>query len=116
MQQVFQQAYVQPAMQTFQRETIPSIMQAFGDVNAGSSSALNQALAQSAADLSTSLGSQYGQLYGQNVQNQLAALKMFQPMLAQQTFSPQFNQQAGILPGIIEAAGKIGAGYYGGRK
>ncbi len=110
MEAMFQKSYVQPAMQTFEQQVVPGIQQRFADVGAGSSSALNQALAQSASDLSTSLGSQFGQMAQGQQQMQLQALSQFLPMLTGQTFSPQFQQQQGILGPLIGAGGQIGAG------
>ena len=109
-QDVFQQSFVDPAMQALQTQIAPAIQQRFADANAGSSSALNQALAQSATDLSTSIGSQYGQfLQGQQGQ-QLGALGQFLPLLGQQTFSPLIQERQGILGPLIQAGGSIGAG------
>ncbi len=110
MDEVFQKAYVDPAMQTFEQQMIPAIQQRFTDANAGSSSALNQALAQSAGDLSTALGSQYGQFFQNQQQQQLQAINQFLPLLTGQTFSPLIQQQSGILGPLIGAAGQIGAG------
>jgi len=110
MDEVFQKAYVDPAMQTFEQQMIPAIQQRFTDSNAGSSSALNQALAQSAGDLSTALGSQYGQFFQNQQQQQLQAINQFLPLLTGQTFSPLIQQQSGILGPLIGAAGQIGAG------
>ena len=79
-------------------------------MNAGSSSALNNALAQSAADLSTSIGSQFGQFMQGQQQNQLGALSQFLPLMLNQTFSPLISKQEGLAGPIIEALGRIGAG------
>jgi len=110
-QDVFQQTYVDPAMQAMQQQIIPGIQQRFTDANAGSSSALNQALAQSASDLSTSLGSQFGQFMQGQQQNQLNAMGMFGNMMGQQTFSPLVQQRPGILPGLLNAGSQVGAAY-----
>lgn len=111
MQDVFQQAYVDPAMMAFEQQMVPAIQQRFTDANAASSSALNQALAQSAGDLSTALGSQYGQFFQNQQQQQLQALGQFLPLMTGQTFSPLIQQQSGILGPLIGAAGQVGAGY-----
>ena len=109
-QDVFQKAYVDPAMQTFNQQVLPAVQQRFVDANAGSSSALNQALAQSASDLTTALGSQYGNFY-QNQQNRgNDILKMLMQMGGQQTFQPVVSQSGGILGPTIGAAGTVGAG------
>lgn len=49
------------AMQDYQQQTVPSILNAFGSGSKGSS-ALNQALASSASNLNTNLASQLSQL------------------------------------------------------
>lgn len=108
-QELFQQSYIDPAMQAMQTQILPQIQQRFTDANAGSSSALNQALSQSATDLSTALGSQFGQFMQGQQQNQLNALGMFGNMANQQTFSPLIQQQQGLAGPLIGAAGKAGA-------
>ena len=110
MQNLFQKSYVDPAMQTFEQQTVPGIQQRFADVGAGSSSALNQALAQGASDLSTSMGSQYGQFMQGQQGTQLNAISQFLPMITGQTFSPQFQQQQGMFGPMMQAAGRVGAG------
>lgn len=109
-QDLFQQAYVDPAMLTFEQQVLPAIQERFVGANAGSSSALNQALAQSATDLSTMLGSQMGQFYqGQQQlgqQGQLGALSALQGSLGQKQFDPIIQQQQGILGPLIGAAGQ----------
>lgn len=112
-QDVFQQSVVDPAMMNFEQSVLPAIQQSFGDVNAGSSSALNQALGQSAQDLTTALGQQYGQFYQQGQANQLNALQQLQGLAGQRTFEPQFTQTQGILGPLIGMAGQIGAGAMG---
>lgn len=114
MQDLFQQSYVDPAMQAFQQQMIPSIQQSFGDANAGSSSALNQALAQGASNLSTQLGGQYGQFVQGQQNRQLGALSRFMPLLTNQTFSPQFQQKQGWLSPLIGAGGNAFGGWLGG--
>lgn len=109
-QDVFQQSFVDPAMQALQTQIAPAIQQRFVDANAGSSSALNQALAQSATDLSTSLGSQFGQFMQGQQGLQQQALGQFMPLLGQQTFSPMIQKREGILGPLIGAAGALGAG------
>lgn len=110
LQDVFQQAYVDPAMKAYQESILPSIQQRFVDANASSSSALNQALAQSASDLSTSLGLGYGQLYQNAQTQQLQGLNQFLPLVTNQTFSPLIQQQQGLLGPLLQAGGAIGAG------
>lgn len=102
-------------MQALEQQILPAIQQRFTDVNAGSSSALNQALAQSATDLSTALGSQFGQFAQNQQQQQLSALGLLPSFLTQQQFQPIVTQQSGILGPLIGAGGMVGGGYFGGR-
>tara|TARA_R110002126_G_scaffold77229_5_gene192675 strand:- start:2275 stop:2985 length:711 start_codon:yes stop_codon:yes gene_type:complete len=111
MEATFQKSFVDPAMQTFEQKTIPGIQQAYGDANAGSSSALNQALAQSAGDLSTSLGSQFGQYQQNQQQLQQNAIGQFLPLMSQSTFNPMMQEQQGLAGPIINAIGNIGGGW-----
>lgn len=55
------QAIQQAAMNRYQQQTLPQIMNLFGS-DSKSSSSLNQALASSAADLNTNLASQLAQM------------------------------------------------------
>ena len=107
---MFQKSIVDPQLQTYKQQVVPGIQQAFGDLDAGSSSALNQALAQSAKDLSTSMGAQYGNFF-QNQQNaQLQALQQFLPFLTQQTYTPVVQQKQGIAGPVIQGLGQgVGA-------
>lgn len=95
----------------YEQKFIPSLQQQFVDLNAGSSSALNQALAQSASDLSTALGSQFGQfMTGQQEQQQKAISQLLQVLMGQ-TFSPLIKQKEGILGPLLQAGGQIGAAF-----
>lgn len=58
-QDAFKAGVVDPMMQQYNQQVLPSLQQRFVDANAGSSSALNQALSQSANDLTTQMGSMY---------------------------------------------------------
>ena len=107
MDATFQKTFVDPAMQTFEQKTIPGIQQAFGDANAGSSSALNQALASSASDLSTNIGAQYGQLQQNQQQQQLLAISQFLPLLTGQNFSPVIQQRQGLAGPLMQAGGAM---------
>lgn len=111
MQAAFQQSYVDPAMQTFEQQVVPGIQQRFVNEGAGSSSALNQALAQSAGDLTTSLGAQFGQYQQNQQQMQQNAIGQFLPLMSQQTFNPQFQEQQGLAGPLINAIGNIGGGW-----
>ena len=115
MQNLFQQSFVDPAMQQFEQITLPAISQRFGDANAGSSSALNQALGQSAADLSTMLGSQMGQFQQQQQQNRLGGLNALMGLGTQQMQQPMIHQQQGALGPLIGAAGQAAGAYFGAR-
>ncbi len=104
---LFQKAYVDPAMQTFEQQTIPAIQSSFGAANAGSSSALNQALASSAKDLSVSLGSQAGEFY-QNQQNRkLEALGQMGNLSGTSILDPIIQEGYDPTGGYIEGGSKI---------
>ena len=100
-----------PAMQTFEQQTVPAIQQRFVDEGGGSSSALNQALAQSASDLSTMIGSKEGEFqFGQQQLQQGGMqniLQLLAQMSSQRTFDPMIQQRQGLLPPLI---GGVGAG------
>jgi len=108
---LFQQAFIDPAMLTYEQQVLPAIQQRFENLGAGSSSALNQALAQSATDLSTMLGSQMGQFYQQQQANQLGALGQLGGLTGQRTFDPMIQQRQGLLGPLLGAAGQIGGAY-----
>lgn len=111
-QDLFNQAYIQPAQQALERNILPSIQQRFVDVGAGRSSALNQALSQAATDVSTQLGSQIGNYQQQQQQALLQALGLLSGQGLQQTQQPVVSQSQGLLGGVL---GGIGS-YYGGRR
>jgi len=118
-QQLFQQSYIDPAMQALNKQILPGIQQQFVNANAGSSSALNQALAEAATDVTTNLGSLFGNFYGQQQQlqqqGQLGALGQLGGLAGQRTFEPVISQQQGILGPILQAlAGVYGGGLSGG--
>ena len=108
-QGLFQQAFIDPAMQTYEQQVLPSIQQRYIGANAGSSSALNQALASSASDLSTSLGSQMGQFYQQQQQNKLGALGQVGGLAGQRTVDPIIQKPGSVVGDVIGAGGDIGA-------
>lgn len=103
-QELFQQSYVNPALQALNRQILPSIQQQFVDANAGSSSALNQALAEAATDVTTNLGSQFGRFFQQQQQNKLAALGQLGGLGTARTFEPTTQQTQGWLGPALEAA------------
>lgn len=110
-QELFQQAFVNPALQTLERQVLPAIQQRFVDMGAGRSSALNQALAGAATDVSTMLGGQFGNFYQQQQQNLLNALSGLGGLATQQTQQPIIQQRQGLLGPILGAAGQ----FYGAR-
>lgn len=113
MQDMFQQAFIDPAMLTYEQQVLPAIQQRFVDAGAGSSSALNQALGQSAADLSTMLGTQMGQFsqFQQQLkqQGQLGALGQVQGAIGQRQFDPIIQQREGLMGPLIGLTGQLGA-------
>jgi hypothetical protein len=112
----YQKGLVNPAIQTYQEQVLPSIQERFIDANAGSSSALNQALAKSATDLSSGLSGQLaGLLYQgqqQGAQNQLGALNQILSLLGQRTFDPIVQgPQEGILKNLLGAGAQVAGAY-----
>lgn len=118
MQQMYQQAFIDPAMLAYEQDILPAIQQRFGDANAGSSSALNQALARSAADLSTMLSGQMGQYAmhreALNQQGQLGGLGVLQNTLSQRAFEPIIQQRQGLMGPLLGMGGQIAGGALGG--
>lgn len=120
VQDFFQNSLVQPTLQTYNEQVLPSIQQRFGDANAGSSSALNQALARSATDVSNSLSGQLSGLLLQGQQqgssNQLNALSQILSLLGQRKFDPIIQgPQSGLLQDLLKGGVNAGAAYLGGR-
>lgn len=108
---------IDAAMQNYQQQTIPSILNAFGSGSKGGS-ALNQALAASGSNLNTNLASQLAQMQLQASQG-LGALGTTgqQQGLAAQPFShlqsaPPFWQQA--LLAAIQGGSGFAQGRFGG--
>lgn len=117
----YQKSLVDPTLQNYNEQVLPAIQQRFGDANAGSSSALNQALAKSATDLSSNLSGQLsGLLYQgqqQGSQNQLSALSQILSLLGQRTFDPIVQgPQSGLLQDILKGGTQVGAAYLGSRR
>lgn len=113
LQERFQTSIVDPTMLQFERQILPAIQQRFVDVNAGSSSALNQALSQSATDLGTMLGGQYQDFYNQETANVFQALQGLGGLGSQQTFQPTVSQSQGILGPILQGLSTIASAYVG---
>lgn len=113
-QDLFEQSYINPAVQALNRQIIPGIQQSFVDQNAGSSSALNQALAEAATDVTTNLGSQFGNFFQQLQQNKLGALGQLGGLGTARTFEPIVTQKQGYLPSLLGATGSILGGALGG--
>lgn len=107
---LFQKGVVDPAMKQYEQGTLPSIQQRFGDANAGSSSALNQALASSAGDLSNTLAGQRLTMQQNASQNQLGVLQQLMQMLGQKSMDPIVQGPSeGLMKPLIQAGGQIGA-------
>lgn len=106
----FQKGVIDPAMRTYQQQVLPALEQRYGDMNAGSSSALNQALVQSSQDLSNVLAGQrigYQQMTGQQ---QLGALQQILGLLGQRSFDPIVQgPQGGLLKDLVGVAGQLGS-------
>lgn len=106
---MFEEQYVKPAQQAYERQVVPGLQQRFVDVDAGASSAMNQALAQSAADLSTGLGSQFGQFMQNQQGQQQNALQQLIALITGQTFSPIIQERQGVAGPLIKAGGEFAA-------
>lgn len=113
-QALFQQSFIDPAMQQLRQQIVPGIKQQFGDIGASSSSALNQALAQAAEQATTNIGSNIGNFMLGQQANQLQALGQFSPFLTAQTFQPMFQKKQGWLGPVLSATGAIAGGAIGG--
>lgn len=105
---VFQKAYLNPAMTAFNEELVPTLQAQFADSTGGQSSALNRALAKAATGLAGQLGSQYGGLYQQGTQNQMDALKLLGSLSGQKTFENYQREVPGLagemIKGLAQAA------------
>lgn len=112
------QAITNQANKNFQQQTIPSILNAFGTGNKGSSS-LNQALAAGASNLNTDLASQLAQ-FQLGASQGLGNLGLGQAGLGAGTPQFAFMQkqmpfwQSSIL-GTLGAGGQLGGGWLAGR-
>ncbi len=107
----FQKGVVDPTMKTYQQQILPGIEQRFTDVNAGSSSALNQALVSSSEDLSNILAGQRVGYEQMSNQKQLGALAQILSLLGQRQFEPIVQgPQRGILGDLLQGGASIGAG------
>lgn len=109
-QELFQQAYIDPAMSAYNQDIIPAIQERMGG-DTGASSALNQTLAQSAENLGTMLGSQMGQ-FAQNQQNQM--MNMYSNLLGNKMFEPVMTQKQGWAEPLLGAGMKLGGAALGG--
>lgn len=107
---------IEAANKNFQQQTLPSILNAFGTDNKGSSS-LNQALAAGAANLNTDLASQLAQLQ-LNAAQGIGNIGQGQAQLGSQTTPFAYMQrqqpfwQSAILGGL-GAGGNVLGGWLG---
>lgn len=104
---------IEAANKNFQQQTVPSILNSFGDGTKGSS-ALNQALAAGASDLNTNLGSILSQLQIQAA-NGLAGLGSAQQQAGlNNTFAYQPEQLPfwkQVALGLVGAGGQAAGGW-----
>lgn len=100
------------ALNDYQQQTIPSIMNAFGS-DSKSSSFLNQALAGSASDLNTNLASMLSQLQlsAANGLGNLQQGAINTPGFAYMQRQPPMWQQ--ILQSVLGAGGSAAGGFLG---
>lgn len=110
-QDVFQKAYIDPAMQTYEQQVIPTIQQRFVDGGAGRGSALDLALAKSGQDLTTQLGAQYGQFFQGQQDRQMQALQAVLGTGMTPTKIP--TQTQGWLGPMLGAGAQVAGAYYG---
>ncbi len=117
----FQKGVVQPTMQTYQQDILPSLEQRYSDVGAGSSSALNQALTRSSEDLTNLLAGQrigyQGQQQQYGLQNQQlrqqaqqGALQQIMNLVGQRAYQPIVQGPTeGLIKPLIGAGGQAAA-------
>lgn len=110
------EAIKKAALQNYQQQTLPAILQAFGRGNKGSS-ALNNAVAQSSANLESNLGAQLAQMQLQASQG-LGSLGQAGTQLGLGTpgFAYLQEQQPfwqSALLGLINAGGQLGSAALG---
>jgi len=109
---LFQQTAIDPALQALQQQIIPGIQQQFANVDAGSSSALNQALAEAAKDVTTQLGGKFGDFFQKQQANQIGALGQLGGLAGTRTFEPTTVTKQGWLPGALEGISRGVAGAF----
>lgn len=111
-EEMFQESVVDPAMQTYQQQMLPTLQQRFVDANASSSSALNQALSQSAGDMSKLLAGQRMDLQQNTSQRQLGGLQGLGGLVGSKAFDPIVQgPKSGLLKDLIQGLTGIGGGY-----
>lgn len=110
--QGFQRGVVDPMMQHYQQQTIPGLQQKFVDMDAGGSSALNQALAGSAKDLQTSIAGQYLPYMQGQQRNTLEALGQMGNLATSKGM--EIGKQPGLIGPIIQAIASIYGGHLAG--
>lgn len=110
--QGFQRGVVDPMMQHYQQQTVPGLQQRFVDMDAGGSSALNQALAGSAKDLQTSIAAQYLPYMQGQQRNTLEALGQMGNLAGQRTYQTMYEPGwgSGLMSGIGGLLGGMGTG------
>ena len=106
-QGLFQKAFIDPAMMSYQRDVIPGIKESMISQNLGSSGSLNQALAASAQDLSTGLGKEMGGFYGQQQAGGINALSILSNMLNSKQSYPLVQQNPSMMSQWIGLLGAM---------
>ncbi|MFA5382051.1 MAG: hypothetical protein WC356_02715 [Candidatus Micrarchaeia archaeon] len=96
----WQSAFVNPAMQNYQRNIMPQLLEKYAGQGAGSSGAMNRAIANSGVDLSTNMNAQLANLMYQGRNAQLGR---------QQTGINQAMNMAQMPGQLAQQAGQIGA-------
>jgi len=110
LQALFQQSYVDPALQQLKQSILPAIKESFAGEEAGASSALNQALGEAAKDVTTQLGGKFGDFFQNQQTNQLSALSQLGNLAGTRTFEPTTLSKEGWLPGLLQGLGSLFGG------
>lgn len=103
-QGLFQKAFIDPAMMTYNQEILPAIRESAVSQNAGSSGSLNQALAASAQDLATGLGTQMGQFFQEQQGNQKDIMGILAQMLGMKPYENIASQNKSPFQQTLGAA------------
>jgi len=91
---MFQKSFVDPSINTLNRQIIPQVKESFLGLDESGSSALNRALAQSASDVSSMLGQQQMGQFN----------RLMQTGLGTRSFEPHLQKQTGLAGPLVQGA------------